>query len=69
MSGLLLSALPASGTPEVFTPQRDAVAEKLLGAAPTSRREFDRTETLAWLTEIYDNAPATDDSSMSRATD
>ena len=56
MSGLLVSTLPTSGTPEVFTPQRDALAEKLLGAPPTSRREFDRTEMLAWLTEIYDNA-------------
>ena len=56
LSGLLVSTLPASGTPEVFTPQRDALAEKLLGAPPTSRREFDRTATLAWFTEIYDNA-------------
>ena len=56
LSGLLVSTLPTSGTPEVFTPQRDALAEKLLGAPPTSRREFDRTEILAWLTEIYDNA-------------
>jgi len=56
MGGLLLSTAQTSGTPEVFTPQRDPVAEKLLGAPPTSRREFDRTETLAWLTEIYDNA-------------
>jgi hypothetical protein len=56
LSGLLVSALPMPGTPEIFTPQRDAVAEKLLGGEPTSRREFDRTETLAWLTEIYDNA-------------
>jgi VWFA-related protein len=56
LSGLLLSALPMPGAPEIFTPQRDAVAEKLLGGAPTSRREFARAETLAWLTEIYDNA-------------
>ena len=57
MSGLLVSSL-ASGAPEVFTPQRDPVAEKLLGAAPTARREFSQAETLAWLAEIYDNIPA-----------
>jgi hypothetical protein len=56
MSGLLLSAVPTQGSADVFTPQRDPAAEKLLGAPPTSRREFDRTEVLAWLTEIYDNA-------------
>jgi hypothetical protein len=55
MSGLLLSTVPTPGSAEVFTPQRDPAAEKLLGASPTSRREFDRAEVLAWLTEIYDN--------------
>jgi VWFA-related protein len=54
MSGLLVSSV--SGAPaEVLTPQRDPDAEKLLGAAATSRRVFSQTETLAWLAEIYDN--------------
>jgi VWFA-related protein len=54
MSGLLVSS--AAGAAEVLTPQRDPLAEKLLGAPATSRRSFARTETIAWLTEIYDNA-------------
>ena len=32
MSGLLLSSLPGRTSPDVLTPQRDPVAEKLLGA-------------------------------------
>jgi hypothetical protein len=52
MSGLLLSSTSA---PEVLTVQHDAVAEKLLGAPPTGRREFAQNETLALVTEIYDN--------------
>ena len=52
VNGLLLSS---SGGPETFTAQRDAVAEKLLGGSPTSRRRFSTAETLAWMTEIYDN--------------
>jgi VWFA-related protein len=55
MSGLLLAA---TGEPEMLTPQRDPVAEKVLGAPVTTRREFSQSETLAWLTEIYDNTPA-----------
>jgi VWFA-related protein len=55
MTGLLLSSTSA---PEVLTAQHDTVAEKLLGAPPTSRREFARNETLALTTEIYDNMPA-----------
>ena len=43
----------------MFTPQRDAAAEKLLGAPATSRRSFSRAETLSWMTEIYDSSPAT----------
>jgi VWFA-related protein len=58
MSGLLLSAPPATAAAEVLTPQRDPIAEKLLGAPSTSRRAFDRTDTLAWMTEIYDNSEA-----------
>jgi len=58
MSGLLLSSLPGGGSVDVLTPQRDPVAEKLLGAPPTSRRAFTQAETLAWMTEIYDNALA-----------
>jgi hypothetical protein len=56
MSGLLLSSL-AGATADVFTPQRDPVAEKVLGAPPTSRRTFTQAETLGWMTEIYDNSP------------
>ena len=58
ISGLLLSSLPGTPAADVFTPQRDPVAEKLLGAPATSRREFSRDETLSWITEIYDNSPA-----------
>jgi hypothetical protein len=42
----------------MLTAQRDPSAEKLLGAPPTSRREFRRDETIAWMVEIYDNGPA-----------
>jgi hypothetical protein len=52
---LMMSGLLVAGAPEV-TPQRDPAAEKVLGGPPTSRREFNHGETLAWLTEIYDNA-------------
>jgi VWFA-related protein len=55
MSGLLLSAIETEST-AVLTPQRDPMAEKLLGAPATSRRAFDRSETVAWMTEIYDNS-------------
>jgi VWFA-related protein len=54
MSGLLLSSPSA---PEMLTPQHDPLVEKLLGAPATSRREFTQNETLALLTEIYDNMP------------
>ncbi len=57
MSGLLLSSLPGAPDADVLTPQRDPVSEKLLGGPPTSRRAFSQTETLAWMTEIYDNSP------------
>ena len=57
MSGLLLSSLPAAASADVLTPQRDAVAENLLGAPATSRRAFGQAETLGWMAEIYDNAP------------
>ena len=56
MSGLLLARSWAD--PTMLTPQRDPGAEKLLGAPATSRREFNQAETLAWLSEIYDNTPA-----------
>ena len=55
MSGLLLSAIETGQRP-CLTPQRDPMAEKLLGAPATSRRAFDRSETIAWMTEIYDNS-------------
>ncbi len=55
MSGVLLAA---PGAVEMLTPQRDPETEKLLGAPATTRRDFRQSETLAWLTEIYDNTPA-----------
>ena len=55
-SGLLVSSLPGPASPDVLTPQRDPVSEKLLGAPPTSRRTFAQAETLAWMAEIYDNS-------------
>jgi VWFA-related protein len=56
MSGLLVSSLPGPTAPDVLTPQRDPVSEKLIGAPPTSRRAFSQAETLAWMAEIYDNS-------------
>ena len=53
MSGVLLAS--ANGQ-AVFTPQRDASAEKLLGAPATTQREFAQSDTLTWLAEIYDNS-------------
>jgi VWFA-related protein len=55
MSGLLLSSISPAAS-EMLTPQRDPVAEKLLGTPATTRRTFTQMETLAWMTEIYDNA-------------
>jgi hypothetical protein len=55
VSGLLVSA-QGDVSADVLTPQRDPVAEKLLGAPASSRRSFSRSETVAWLTEIYDNS-------------
>ncbi len=54
MSGVLLSSAQAAA---VFTPQRDAVTEKLLGAPATTQREFEQGDTLTWLAEIYDTTP------------
>jgi hypothetical protein len=56
LSGLLLSS---DGTAEVLTAQRDALAERLLGAPPSARRTFSQRETLRAMAEIYDNMPAT----------
>lgn len=55
IGGLLVASL-SSGA-EALTPQRDPAAEKLLGAPATTRRTFERSDTLAWSTEIYDNVP------------
>jgi len=56
VSGLLLSS---TGALQMFTAQHDPMSEKLLGGGPpTTRREFGQNETLAWMTEIYDNMPA-----------
>ena len=56
MTGLLLSSTQAV---QVLTAQRDARIEAMLGAPPSTRRTFTSAETLAVLSEIYDNAPAT----------
>ena len=57
MSGVLLSSPSSAGAAtDVLTPQRDPAAEKLLGAPATSRRVFSQSETIAWMTEIYDNS-------------
>jgi hypothetical protein len=53
MSGVLLSSAESQA---VLTPQRDAVTEKLLGAPATTQREFRQSDTLSWLTEIYDSS-------------
>jgi len=55
ISGLLLTARSGT-TADVLTPQRDPVAEKLLGAPATSRRAFSQAEEVAWMAEIYDNS-------------
>jgi hypothetical protein len=55
MSGVLVSSANAQA---VFTPQRDAAAEKLLGGPATTQREFARSDTLTRLAEIYDNLAA-----------
>ena len=55
MSRALIAA--ATGGPDMLTAQRDPSAEKLLGAPPTSRREFRQDDTIAWMVEIYDNGP------------
>ena len=53
LSGLLLTSPSTDATP---TAQKDAVVEKLLPGAATSRREFLRSDTLSMLAEIYDNS-------------
>ena len=53
LSGLLLSAPSADQT---VTVQKDDVVGTLLPGAATGRREFARTDTLALLSEIYDNS-------------
>jgi hypothetical protein len=55
ISGLRISSTRAG---DVLTAQRDAQAEQLLGAPPSVRRTFTRSETLKVLAEIYDNMPA-----------
>ncbi len=53
ISGLLLSAPSADQTP---TAQADPAVAKLLPGAPTSRREFVRSDVLTLLSELYDNS-------------
>ena len=53
LSGVLLSAPSTDQTP---TAQKDAVVEKVLPGAATSRRDFLRSDTLSLLAEIYDNS-------------
>lgn len=55
MSGILLSP-HGDAARDLLTPQRDPLAEKLLGAPATSRRAFSQAETLGFMTEIYDNS-------------
>jgi hypothetical protein len=55
LSGLLLASAEGQA---VFTPQRDAEVEKIIGGPPTSAREFRQSDTLSWLAELYDNMPA-----------
>ena len=55
LSGLLISS---TGAVDMLTAQRDAQAERLLGAPPSARRTFTQRETLRVLVEIYDNLPA-----------
>jgi hypothetical protein len=56
MSGLLLTAASVQQT---FTARVDATVAKLLPAPATSRREFQRSDTLALFAEIYDNSGST----------
>jgi VWFA-related protein len=53
MSGLLLTAASVQQT---FTAKADAAVAKLLPAPATSRRDFQQTDTLALLAEVYDNS-------------
>jgi hypothetical protein len=55
MTGLLLSSTQAA---QVLTAQRDTRVEAMLGAPPSVRRTFSPAETLAVMSEIYDNAPS-----------
>jgi len=56
VSGLLLTSVAAQQT---LTAQHDAEAEKLLPAPATTRRDFQQSDVLAVLADIYDNtAPA-----------
>jgi VWFA-related protein len=55
ISGMLVASL-SNPSSDVLTPQRDPAAEKLLGAPATTRRTFAQSETIAWMTEIYDNS-------------
>jgi VWFA-related protein len=56
MTGLLLSSTQAV---QVLTAQRDTRIDAMLGAPPSVRRTFTSAETLAVLTELYDNAAST----------
>ena len=55
MSGMLITSAAAQ---QAVTAQHDAEAEKLLAAPATTRREFARSDVLAVLADVYDNAPA-----------
>ena len=52
LGGLLITTPSVQQTPSI---QPDAIASKLLPAPATSRREFPRSDVLAFYTEIYDN--------------
>ena len=52
LGGLALASNAGQQTPSI---QRDAVLDKVLPAAATSRREFSQRDLIALYTEIYDN--------------
>jgi VWFA-related protein len=56
MGGLLLTSNLSQHTPSI---QPDPVLEKVMPAAPTSRRQFAQGDVIALYTELYDNVTST----------
>jgi VWFA-related protein len=56
MGGLLLTSNMSQQTPSI---QPDPVLEKVMPAAPTSRRQFSQGDHIALYTELYDNVTST----------